>query len=512
MISYRTKTSINTNTWNHIALQYSGLNNLYYLYSNGSIIYERNGYHPSVDLFDRIIFGSNVDNENIMDGFIDSIRISSCERYIGSIYQTPLSSFDIDDNTETFNNFEDPVFTSSKRTKSTEKYWINTKLNKSSREYFMGKRSLIVNETTMFLPGIKIPGIDMNELEWTVEFFFLKQSNEKRKLVECGNVSIYIKDNVLKLNGNKRTLCKLDTDLSGWNHVFISHSKDEKCLYIGINGSIKKYNRSFKIVTGDGVVLGSPGPEMFFDGFRISSCLCYHTDYEIPNPKTDKWSHIEPTTIIYTDFEKQQIEVSNITSFSVDLFWEETTDPGFYSIFINDKKTSYNTREPDFTIYDLEEDTHYKFSVYKNRVLVHHSIEIKTKKEKHNDNLSILTSIVSKGVYDMELVPKKAKKEIYMNNIFDENDRILVPNKNGKIVANFAPVNSTIRVTDKDAILIPFDIENGSDQMIHIESINGEIIDISFDDKEENILIEDKAYKIGDSFIIDGKKVRVSKI
>ena len=510
MSSYKSELEINKNEWNHVSLQYSGIKKTYYLYSNGKIVHKKRCLHANIDTFDRITFGSNVFNDWRMEGFIDSVRISSCERYTGLTYKIPHENFEIDKFTETFNNFEDPVFKCSENIKSSEKYWVNTKLNKSSRQSYMGKTSLIVDETSSFLPSMKIPGIDMNEFEWTVEFFFMfKQTNHnERKLIECGNLSIYINEEVLKLYGNNKRICKLKSKINDWNHLFISHSKNNKCLYLGMNGLVKKYNRSFKIVTGDGIVMGSNGEEIFFDCFRIYSNVLYDDDYEIPNPHN--WSHIDSETITYTNFENENIGYSNITSFSVEIYWESVTGSGLYTIYKDGKKTLYETKETDCVVYGLTEDTVYEFEIYRNKKRIHNMISIKTNKEVNDDNSNILTSIIKKGVYDMDLVPEKTKKHMYSNNMFDENDKILVSNKKGKLIADFTPINSIIGFNNKDAILIPFSPENGSNQVVHVQSSNG-IVNIEFNEKEDSILIRDEQYKIGDYFILDGKKVRVTK-
>lgn len=502
------------NTWNHLCVQYSRALREYTLFSNGHrlIIQKESNLDPVV--FHRLYIGSYG-----FHGNIDSVRVSSIQRYVNPIYDIPVSHFSVDPFTLALNDFEEPVFIMDDSVVQTEKNWYNISLNKTQSDFMTGTKSLIVGTDTGYLPGFHTPGVDMNSTSWTVEFFFKSKEifDDKYVLLKRGVVSISVLNDSIRVINEKRIICRIkhSVEAGRWYHVFLSHNIEERVVYLGFNGVSKKCGRYPDLEMGEDIVVGSIGlNSIYYDSFRVSSEPLYGKRYMIPHPVQNKWSCLDPNTLLYTGFEEPDLVASNITSFSVLLTWKpiESRKKDKYIVYMNGIETRQSTIENEFNVYGLDENTEYEFSIFRGGKKIHKSISIKTLKMSKDNSYNVLSSISTKGKYDVSMLPSAVLRNINMHNVFGDQDVIIVPvvdssSRENKVVARFASLSSTVDVSSPKALLVPFE-ESG--QSIEIKGSDGTTKDVSFIDG--SIEIDGMTIDQGGYHLVGGRKMIVRSI
>ena len=503
------------NAWNHICIQYDRKDQVYTLYSNGTGIIVQKCGNMSTRVFNRLHLGS--------PGFIgnmDSVRISSCLRYKGMYYKIPETSPVPDACTLTLNDFEEPIFAVDSGVIQTENNWYNTSLNKTEKEFMTGTRSLFVGEDTQFLPGLRTPGVDMNSVNWTVEFFFkpLREFDDTRVIMERGGMSIVLSSGSLRVLSDKRILriVKKSIVFGEWNHLCLCHDVESKSISIGSNGSLKRCKGHPKIEKCVDITIGSIGTiPIFYDSFRLSSSIFYGKEYYVPHPEEDRWSCLDTNTLLYTGFENPEFVASNITSFSVLLSWQEPLTygkRGIFTIYINGKRSRYSTRDTELNIYGLEEGKEYEFSVHCDGKKIYKSISAKTIAVSKDNSFNVLSSISTRGKYDFSKLPTKVVRTMDMGSIFDNKDRIIVPSTKSRIldtrvVARFTSVSSVVDASTSRALLVPF---QNKGQSIGIKGDDGSTTNVSFIDG--GVEVDGSTLKPGGYVVVGGRKMRVMNV
>lgn len=518
---------VKNNQWNHVCVQYHGKSREYILCSNGSVLFTHKGSTVSQYSFDKIHIGSIGYDTSLVHsipgrfyGNIDSVRISSCVRYKGSSYTVPEERFVPDAFTTTIQDFEEPVFIMDDSIAYTERNWNNTNLNKTYTGFMTGTQCLVVDSDTMFLPYLSTPGVDMNSMSWTIEFFFRvdKEFEGTRVILERGSLSIVLSVHSIRVLRGSRTICTIKSSVlfGEWNHLCLCHDSEKRSMYLGSNGSRKNTKGSPKIEMDNIITVGSIGTEpLYYDNFRMHRGSIYTKKYEIPSPIADRWSYREPGTVLYTSFEEPVFFSSNITSFSVLLSWEPVSTQGSldkYTIYINGSRTKYETRDTYYNVYGLEPDTEYVCCIYNGEKKIHRGISIKTLKISKDNSFNVLSSIAKRGKYDVSVMPLDMVRNMDMGSIFDDRDHVIVPVQTSRIkttniTAKFASVSSVVDASYSNALLVPF---NESGQNIQLKETDGSITDVSFVDGE--VEVDGKRMVPGGYVVVSGRKMRVGKI
>ena len=97
-----------------------------------------------------------------------------------------------------------------------------------------------------------------------------------------------------------------------------------------------------------------------------------------------------------------------------------------------------------------------------------------------------------------------------VNEIFDTGDELVIKNFNKNIT--FVKMNETLSISNRDAILFPFNTDSGFSQSATITLSDETSLPIYYDETTEEITINGSSYTSGMYFILDGKKVLVSEI
>lgn len=522
-VSRVTDGRVNNNHWNHVCVQYHGDKKEYTLYSNGTRLLTHPGSTISPEAFSRIRLGTSgimvSDLHPRFYGNMDCFRISSCIRYKDDTYQIHEDSFTLDSLTTTVNDFEDSLFVVPTDVTQTERNWYNTKLSKTRRHFMTGNQSLVVEKETMLLPSLRTPGLDMNSVSWLLEFFFRvdHEFEGNRLIIKRGVLSVVLSNDSIRVVRKSRTICTIKSSIvfGEWNHLFLCHDSDKHSIYMGSNGFKKKAKGYPKIEFEPDIEIGSTGTEpMYFDCFRMSIGSTYDKKYEVPCPSKDRWSCLDPSTVMYTSFDEPMIIASNVTSFSVFLSWEPIVRrrTPMYTIYIDGCKSKNETSGSSQNIYGLEENTEYVLSVYCEGGMIHHSILVKTLPESRDTYFNILTSLSTKGKYDISMLPPRMIQGIDMGSVFDNMDKLILSislsgSNKSKVVANFAGVSSVVDTSSSGALLVPFK-EPG--QKIGLRDNDGFTTDVFF--VEGGVEIHGSKVEPGGYVVVSGRKMKVTEL
>lgn len=522
-VSRVTTDRIENDRWNHVCIQYHRDRREYALYSNGTRCLTHTGSSISPNAFDRVRIGtSGVMVSSLhprFHGSVDSFRVSSGIRYMGDAYRLPEEPFSPDAFTVTVNDFEDHVFVAPTDVTQTEKNWYNTTLSKTHRHFMTGNQSLVVDDGTVFLPGLSTPGVDMNSVSWIVEFFFRvnKAFEGNRVVINRGNLSVVLSRDSIRTIRKSKTICTMKSSVifGEWNHIFLSHDSEKHSLYMGSNGVKKKAKGYPRIESEPNIEIGSTGTEpMYYDCFRMSIGSTYDKKYRVPCPEKDKWSCLDPRTVMYTNFEEPVFVASNTTSFSVLLSWKpmEGKKSPRYTIYMNGSKSKNSTLGSSHNVYGLEEDTEYVFSIYCNGEMIHHSVSVKTLKASKDNSFNVLSSISTRGKYDVSMLPSRMVRGMDMGSVFDDMDRVIVPlsrsgGQKSRVVASFAGVSSVVDTSSSRALLVPF---KKPGQKIGLRDDHGSTTEVVF--VEGGVEIEGTKVKPGGYVVVSGRKMRVTEL
>lgn len=511
-VSLLSETTVKNDTWNHVCVQYSKKLNIYTLYSNGNQLIRTRSNHLGPGIFDMIQFGSSNERWRF-HGNMDTIRISSCVRYRSLMYDLQTHPLIADSYTLALNDFEDTVFVMDETSVYTEKNWKNTSLNKTQDEYMSGSRSIYVDSHTQFLPTLTTPGINMNSMNWTIEFFFKTDAMNMKKIdiLKRGELGLVLSGRSMRLMDDDKELITIKKEiiLGEWNHVCLCHEKDNHRLIMGINGMTKRTRTFPKIGNGTDVIIGSRelvNEIIYYDCFRLSVGSLYGTKkYNIPSSIEDNWSSLDSQTLMYSSFEIPPFVATNVTSFSVLLSWIPKNGSKKYTLHKDGKETRYNTRETEIIVYDLKEDREYEFCLYSDGIKLYKSLSIKTKKSSKDNNFDILSSIATRGNYDVSKLPRDVIDKIDMDDVFMDRDRIIVPLRTKNMVAKYTSVSTTVSPEESTkALLVPF---KKTGDTINIKSKDGTLTDVSF--IEGKVKVNGKELKKDTYVIVGGKKMKV---
>lgn len=101
-----------------------------------------------------------------------------------------------------------------------------------------------------------------------------------------------------------------------------------------------------------------------------------------------------------------------------------------------------------------------------------------------------------------------------MNDLFTTGDSIdiNVPGSSGSKTSIFVNTGGTVSVTDSDAIIAPFSISAGPGQSVSLTLSDTSTVPLSFDETTQEVSVDGTPYSVGDSLVLDGKKVTIVDI
>ena len=99
-----------------------------------------------------------------------------------------------------------------------------------------------------------------------------------------------------------------------------------------------------------------------------------------------------------------------------------------------------------------------------------------------------------------------------LNDLFTTSDTVVVADSSGEVYdSTFLNLNGTVNIGDAEAILIPFDSSLSTGQEGTLVTTNGDSVVVSFDNLSGEVTVDGIAYAVGDTFILDGKRIIVSQ-
>lgn len=93
-----------------------------------------------------------------------------------------------------------------------------------------------------------------------------------------------------------------------------------------------------------------------------------------------------------------------------------------------------------------------------------------------------------------------------MNDLFTTGDKLQVKVNNEVSDVTFVKRGESVSISNNSVFLIPFDSESGSSQSIDIQ-LDNSTVSVGYNESTDTISVQSVEYSIGDSFVLDGKKV-----
>ena len=187
-----------------------------------------------------------------------------------------------------------------------------------------------------------------------------------------------------------------------------------------------------------------------------------------------------------------------------------------YQITGNDNIITIDFTDLQQTIYNLIPETEYTFGLYSTTdgsvyTLVETAVIITLSND--GDNYDKDDFMDSDGIYDLSRFNNVSLNLIsdVINEIFDTDDNIEINIDGIRRNSKFVNLGDTIDATDTDAILVPFSTASGSGQSVSL-TLSNSISTIEYNNLTETLNIEAENYEVGNSLVLDGKKVTILEI
>ena len=182
----------------------------------------------------------------------------------------------------------------------------------------------------------------------------------------------------------------------------------------------------------------------------------------------------------------------------------------------NDNIINKNFTGLQQTIYNLTPETEYTFRLYSTTDgSVYTLVEtvVTTTLSNDGDNYEKIDYMDSDGIYDVSEFNNVSIDLIsdVMNDVFDTDDKIEMKLNGIKRNSKFVNLGDTIDATDTTSIMVPFSTNSGSGQSVSL-TLSNSTSTIEYNNFTETLNIESEIYQIGNSLILDGKKVTILDI
>jgi hypothetical protein len=98
-----------------------------------------------------------------------------------------------------------------------------------------------------------------------------------------------------------------------------------------------------------------------------------------------------------------------------------------------------------------------------------------------------------------------------LDSLFTTGDDVKFSLDGDDVEANFVNIGGTVDISSEDALLIPFQTTSGAGQSVTLTLSDASNAVVTYDETAETITVSGQTYAVGSSFIIDGKKLTISK-
>lgn len=294
-----------------------------------------------------------------------------------------------------------------------------------------------------------------------------------------------------------------------WYHIAITYDGTTEILYV--DGSQQKSEARSMLVGGDSFTIG--GSPSYTGSYRLDGYMSDFRAYDNALSATEITTiHTEGPNPVVSQF------IPGVTSISATVV--EVTGALTYQINITESPSGTTwvahtgISTGNVTIGSLTPGTTYVLQLYADigSGYVLEDTELVTTLENSSENYN--TSVYgSDGVFDLSTLNSTefALLGDVLNDVFTTGDKLGINLGSKTSDVTFVKVGDT--VSTDDSILVPFSTAGGAGQAITINlSDTTTTVAVSYDDVNNSLTIGSDVVQIGDSIVIDGKKLTVKSV
>jgi len=316
-----------------------------------------------------------------------------------------------------------------------------------------------------------------------------------------------------------------------WVHLAVSYVAATDLIYVSADGITTGYTEGLRPDFYNGteytvtfLYWGASNSRLFtgyVDDFRIiHEALYTSTTYTVPDPSA--WA-LGGTTSVYTGMEPIVYFVLYPTVGSVyaDLTWDADPDGLYYQLTYTDSVgaitvATIGTENLTVRIENLLPESVYTIDLYSSATGSTYNLLLSediTTLENTVANFDTSVYENSSGNVDISTLDASTLSTIstILNDLFMTSATVVVSDSSGEVYeSTFLKLDGSVNIGDAQAILIPFDASSGTGQKATVVTTSGDPIVVSFDEVSGEVTVEGTTYAIGESFILDGKRILVS--
>lgn len=175
---------------------------------------------------------------------------------------------------------------------------------------------------------------------------------------------------------------------------------------------------------------------------------------------------------------------------------------------------SQKTTVETSTTVPVSPGTEYTFNIYGDGVLIYTTNAETTPVADGNSILDMITYL-NFDITTLDDTSVTGTIE-HIGDALDTNDELTVVVEQGNTVSTelvtFVDDGDTINIEGKSHILTPFSVTGGSTQSVTLELSDTSTEVVSYDESSNEVTVASQTHGVGDTFILDGKKVRVANV
>ncbi len=218
---------------------------------------------------------------------------------------------------------------------------------------------------------------------------------------------------------------------------------------------------------------------------------------------------------------KANVTVSGVGTFNATLSWSASTNADSYSVSYvkgSGNETMYRSLITSTTqkVESLDASTFYTVYVYVTKGLVTKLLGTNTFTTLGVISITKEDFQISSGSYSLSNLTTSVLNTLKpkLNSTFATGDRILTEvvykGSTTTQVTTFVNVYDAVDALPDTYVLLPFSVDNGSNQTVDILASDSSSVVCEFDETTQTITVDGQAYSIGDSFVYNGLEVVIS--
>lgn len=311
-----------------------------------------------------------------------------------------------------------------------------------------------------------------------------------------------------------------------WVHMACTYIQLTDTIYFAVDGVVNSYtadlSADFKTATAleahFHIWPNNPASRIFegyVDDFKVTSSAIYTSAYTVPDATT--WTTSSPTVYLEGMEPLAPLEVvpgvltigATITDTGANAYRISITPDGGSEIV-----SVSSTTDLTHTIQGLSPETTYTVSLYADvgSGFVFETADTVTTLANVSTNYETSAFGDSTNGFDLTNLDETSRDLIssVMNDLFVTGDPVSVKLDNGQNVDTlFVNLGTSAPIEDSEAVLAPFDSGNGAGQSVTMTLSDTSTSSVDFNEVASTIVIGGVTYSVGDTLVLDGKKVTI---